>query len=587
MGRQHPSRPREAGEAGVLRDPAKAPADLAAEALRLHRDGRRVEAVEAYRAALAIAPDYPVALNNLGGVLTELGQLEDALQVFAQFERASPSAAAASFGAGRALAMLGRFEESLPRLSRAVALSPVFPEAHNALGIALWRSGDHRGAIAAFEAALEQRSDFIEAASNLADLHVEHDAFGEALAAIDSVLARHPDHAGAKYKKGFVLALQGDLDAAERLTREALLVHPDYAPAYNNLGAIATWRNDPRAAVGEFARALRCQGDYWAAELGLAHALLAIGDCARGWRHYEARPTGVLASQGSKDVQEARWRGQELPGKTLLVNCEGGLGDVLQFCRLAAIARQRVGRIVLCVHPYFEPLARLLRSIDGVDAVVAVSEGVPPFDAVVSMMSLPYLCDATLDRSPTPVPYIAADPVLAGRFRERLGSSTRMRAGLVWNGGLPPGNIDANAIDRRRSIPLAALAPLLDVPGIEWYSLQKGEASRQAARPPFAGRLVDLTAELGDLADTAALIAQLDLVITVDTSVLHLAGALGKPVWMLNRFDSCWRWGTDRADAPWYPTLRIFRQRRAGEWGPVVADVREALGSRDFAAPLG
>jgi hypothetical protein len=250
------------------------------------------------------------------------------------------------------------------------------------------------------------------------------------------------------------------------------------------------------------------------------------------------------------------------------------MGDTLQFCRYAPLLAAR-GATVLLRTP--EPLQRLLRTLDGVSQVLSETEPPPPFDLHCPLMSLPLACGTLVETIPATVPYLRADPAAAARWRERLRPLPGLRVGLVWGGNPRPGDPGANAVDRRRSIGLARLAPLTGIPGVSFVSLQKGAAAALAAAPPAGMALHDWTDELTDFADTAALVAALDLVISVDTSVVHLAGALARPVWVLNRFALCWRWLRGRTDSPWYPTARLFRQPAPGDWDSVVAEVAMAL----------
>jgi hypothetical protein len=257
----------------------------------------------------------------------------------------------------------------------------------------------------------------------------------------------------------------------------------------------------------------------------------------------------------------------------LLLHAEQGLGDTLQFCRYAPLAAARA-RVVLEVQA---PLARLLSSLPGVSQVIARGEALPAFDAQAPLLSLPRAFGTTIETVPARVPYLAADPDQAAAWGRRLAALPGLKVGLCWAGEPRAGFPELAAIDARRSISLAALAPLAKVAGVSFVSLQKGAPAAQAADPPPPMALFDYTAELADFADTAALVENLDLVISVDTSVAHLAGAMARPVWLLNRFDTCWRWLLDRQDSPWYPTLRLFRQTTPGDWTSVIADLRQAL----------
>ena len=260
----------------------------------------------------------------------------------------------------------------------------------------------------------------------------------------------------------------------------------------------------------------------------------------------------------------------------LLVHSEQGLGDTLQFCRFVPIVAQGA-KIVLEVQP---PLHRLLADLPGIAEIVAEGDKLPPFDLHCALLSLPRFLGTSLETIPGEVPYLTADPLLVSAWRRRLAGLAGLKIGLVWAGGPRPDEPAESSVDRHRSMPLARLAALAEVEGVSFVSLQKGPPAAQAAQPPPGMVLHDFTAELDDFADTAALVEALDLVISVDTAVAHLAGALGKPVWLLNRFDTCWRWLLGRDDSPWYPTLRQFRQPAAEDWDSVIAAVKAALAQR-------
>jgi tetratricopeptide (TPR) repeat protein len=403
-----------------------------------------------------------------------------------------------------------------------------------------------------------------------------------ALDTADAAVRADPNNANAHYVRGGILGLAGQLDLAWLATREALRLNPTHAGAFSNLGAIATWRQEYAQAVSYYQRALELQADIQDASTGLAYALLSMGEFEQGWaQHERSRPLGVLAYDKKEPVL---WNGSAMPEGTLTLFCEGGLGDVLQFCRLIALVKSRVRKVALYLQPYYQPLAGVLSTLSGVDEITADPACLRHSDASLSVLSLPYVLKSTLAAATPPVPYLHAQRALSEQWAGRLRGDRGPRVGLVWGGNPRLARARVSALDRRRSVPLSLLAPLLAVPEVSFYSIQKGAAAQQLAGSPLASRLVDPTADIADLADTAALIDQLDLVVTVDTSVAHLAGAMGKPVWMLNRYDSCWRWGPHREDAPWYPTLRIFRQAAFGEWAPVVDRAADEL--RAWAAGL-
>ena len=292
--------------------------------------------------------------------------------------------------------------------------------------------------------------------------------------------------------------------------------------------------------------------------------------CSRGaWlaisRPGQHRGTLCGGNRTVSDVISWLWRGEAIGDRTILLHAEHGLGDTLQFCRYVPLM---VCRIILEVQA---PLVRLLSRLPGVMQIVARGDKLPPFDLHCPLLSLPHAFGTTLDTIPAGMPYLSADPALAANWQERLLGLDGLRIGLVWAGGRRFKD------DRRRSIALKTLAPLGDVSGVSFVSLQKDEAAAQAADPPHGMMLHDFTTDLHDFEDTAALVVNLDLVISVDTAVAHLAGALGKPVWLLNRCDTDWRWLLNRDDSPWYPTLRQFRQSRPGDWNSAICAARDAL----------
>jgi hypothetical protein len=265
---------------------------------------------------------------------------------------------------------------------------------------------------------------------------------------------------------------------------------------------------------------------------------------------------------------------EDLAGKRLFVHWEQGFGDTLQFCRYALAVRARGARVILSVQ---DPLVRLLRGLDPGIEVIGGAETPQSFDYHCPLMSLPLAVGTTLETIPARTPYLSAAPARTAAWSTRLTAVTGLKVGLVWAGDPRPHDPASSAIDRRRSIALERLAPLLAEPGVSFFSLQKGSPAGQLADIPAELRPLACMDEAGDFADTAALISNLDLVITVDTAVAHLAGALGKPVWILSRFAGCWRWLLERDDSPWYPTARLFRQAEPGDWGPVIAKVATRL----------
>jgi tetratricopeptide (TPR) repeat protein len=504
--------------------------------------GRLQEALANYERAGALQPDLVDAHYNRAGVLRKMGRRAEAAAGYETAVALAPAFAEAHYNLGLVLAELSRPSDACQAYDRAIAAKPDFAEAFHNRGLALMALARHSEALDSFEAAVVHKPAFVDAMYSSALMLQKLDRRGEALAALDRTLALAPGSADAHYARGLVLHEMGRPDEGIESFDQALIHRPDHVETL-------------------FCRSL---------------SLLLAGRFEEGWREYEWRLKTPEMAGELRGADVPCWRGEPLERRIIYLHGEQGLGDTLQFCRYAALISPPAQ--VILESP--APLTRLLASLPGAASVIARGAPVPAFDVHCSLLSLPSIFSPTLASIPADVPYLAANPAEAARWRRRLSPLPGLKVGLVWSGGQRPDQPNAAAIDRRRSIALDAMAPLAEVTGVTYVSLQKGPPARQASAPPPGMALVDFTDELDDFADTAALVEALDLVISVDTSVAHLAGALGKPVWLLNRFDTCWRWLLDRDDSPWYPTLRQFRQSASGDWTGVMQSVRDALSAR-------
>ena len=372
-------------------------------------------------------------------------------------------------------------------------------------------------------------------------------------------------------------AIQGRLDSAIAALEQLTLVHQNDAAVWQTLGLIRYW--DGRLDEAETAahRVLALQPGSREAPFLVAGSTLGRGDYRNGWREFERRAEGSLG-ESLRFSALPHWDGTALPGRLLLYG-EQGLGDVVQFSRFVPLAKERVGSIVLLLDQHWATLAPLLASLSGIDAIVTDPAelglaGGAPIAARASILSLPYLLDNEVATIPNKVPYLRAPPDDVVAWAHRLGGARALRVGVTWTVYARPRN---GYVTRQRTVPFALIARLLDVPGTAFVSLQVGLPSEAARDLAAAGRLFDPTPDLHNFGDTAALIENLDLVISADTSVAHVAGALGKPVWMLDRYNSCWRWRLSASESPWYPTMRIFRQPRLGDWDTVTRQVASEL----------
>lgn len=433
----------------------------------------------------------------------------------------------------------GRTPEAIAAFRKATIIAPEFSVTHYNFGNALGEAGRPVEAASAFRKAIEITPNFPEAHSNL----------------------------------GAALKEQGMLIEAENYCRKAIELAPSLPIAHFNLGTVLEARRELKDAEDCYRRAIRLKPDFPVAHLNLAMTLLAQGKMREGWEEHEWRWQTPAMIQERRHLAQPRWNGEAGGGRTLLVYSEQGFGDTIQFCRYIPLAAARGLRIILHAP---EALLRLLENLPGVDLVIENGVTLPKFDLHIPMMSLPFVFGTEIDTIPSVSPYLHANTEAISKYALRLSEidNEAPRIGLAWAGN-PMNNLPAAAmIDRRRSISLNQLAPLFDVPGLRFFSLQKEKSTI-----PSNVSLIDLMGEIDDFADTAALIANLDLIISVDTAIAHLAAAIGKPVWLLNRFDSCWRWLAGRSDSPWYPTLQIYRQPGPGDWDSVVSEITRDLGA--------
>ena len=466
---------------------------------------------------------------------------------------------------GNASLRCNRFDEAIGAYREALLHRPLYPEAQVNIGAALQGLGRLDEARAAYEAALAIQPEFPHALNNLATILRRQHRTEEAIAACRRALALRPAYPAALNNLGMALQDSGEYDAAIAAFREALTLLPGKMTYLNNLAVVVkdAGRIDESIAILRLALTLHPDSPETRWNLGIA--LLMSGGLEHGWPQYERRWDVPGLQEARRHASVPAWDGRELHGKRILLWAEQGLGDTVQFVRYAGLVAQRGGRVVLQVQP---ELKQLLQGLPAVEALVTTDDPSPDVDVQCPLLSLGLIMGTTLATIPAAVPYLSADPRRVERWRVRLAAETgHLNVGLVWAGR------STHINDGNRSMPLAALAPLSQVPQARFFSLQKGKAAEQA--PPAGLSLTDWTHELIDLADTAAFVSSLDLILTVDTSIAHLAGALGKRTLLLLPFAPDWRWMLGRCDSPWYPTMRLFRQPRFGDWGSVVNELVE------------
>ncbi|MGB7566221.1 MAG: tetratricopeptide repeat-containing glycosyltransferase family protein, partial [Chitinivibrionales bacterium] len=495
------------------------------------------KAIKAFNDALAIDPKYPEALNDLGVVLKNKGSLTEAADYF----------------------------------TRAIAARPDFVLPLNNLGMVCLSLVRLDAAEDLFRRALRLKSDYPDALNNLGTVLHNRGAFSESLPLYKKALALRPDYPNALNNLALALYHQGEFADSIALCLKALALKPDHPEALNNLGNALEAVGKLPEAIAAYTQAISLKGDCPDYLKNLSMALLASGQFDEGWRAYEWRWKTSPFANARRNSAKPLWLGETARGRVLLVRAEQGLGDTIQFCRYAPMAAARGLHVVMEVQP---SLVKLLTTLAKVECVVAQGGQLPEHDYFCPTMSLPMVFNTSPETIPAQIPYLSAYRENIDAWKNRISHAgvKRLAVGLAWAGKPRIQSPDLIAVDRRRSMAAGLLAPLMDITGVRFYSLQK-----DGPPAPREFELIDLMDACDDFADTAALISNLDLVISVDTAVAHLAGALGKPVWLLNRFDSCWRWLRDRQDSPWYPTMRIFRQPSPGDWKSVVSSVGNEL----------
>ncbi len=532
--------------------------------------GRRDEAEKRFRRALQLRPGDADALAQLGLLLAGRGRLDEAVGLLLRATQARPDFAPAFHNLGVALAQQGKPDEAARALEESVRLRPDYAEAFYNLGNVLQGLGRRDEAGERYREATRLRPRYGEAYNNLGLLLTETGRHGEAAAMLAQAVRLRPQAVEGHNNLGLAYTALGRFAEAEACFREALRLDPGYVEGHNNLGSAYKEQGRLDEALACYQTALWLDPQSASTRYNRSLALLQGGDYAEGWKEYEWRWRRKQAA--GRAFARPRWDGSPLSGRTLLLWCEQGLGDAIQFVRYAPLAQAGGGRVVLECPGFMVPL---FSTCAGVDALVAEGSSLPEYDVQAPLMSLPGLLGTTLETVPADVPYLHAEPARVERWKARLEGVGGFKVGVVWQGN------PRHPWDRWRSFPLQCLAPLAAVEGVRLVGLQKGAGVEQLKN--LSGRFAvedlgeELDAEGGAFLDAAAVMKGLDLVATADTAAAHLAGALGVRVWVALAAVADWRWLCGREDAPWYPTMRLFRQRTPGDWPEVFARMAAEL----------
>ena len=585
------------------------PDHLFARALARHGAGDLDGAIADYRALIVILPQEVAPLANQAAAMLARGRASEAAHLSRHLIRLAPELALAHRLAGESQALLADADAARQSYRRAWLLQPDAAETANnfanfcsaegdAQALRLYRHAvfldpdrcegyanlsaflltreQPRESVAAARAAVALAPDNKAGWNNLGNARFEQRDYDGALGAFGRARRIAPYFADACINEGGLLLDLGRAEEGGALSRQAVALVPDRRDAYNNLGngELLACRLDSAERV--FRHALAIDPADAQTRFNFSSVLLKKGALGEGWREYEWRRRTKAALRRVRSDDPPDWPGGDPAGRTLLLSAEQGFGDALQFCRFAPWLAAKGAKVTLRTHA---ELVTLMRSLAGVAEVIGPAQAGTGAEFHLPLMSVPAAFALDLDAIPAEVPYLHADAIALLAWRRRLDALPGLTVGLAWSGDPRPGQRSAHLLDQRRSMALRHFAFLREVAGITLVSLQKGAPALEQA-VPGAPTLIDWTGELHDFADSAALLAALDLVITVDTAVAHLAGALGRPVWILSRFDGCWRWLEGRADSPWYPTARLFRQVRPGDWSEPLAEIARAFTRR-------
>jgi tetratricopeptide (TPR) repeat protein len=563
-------------------------------------------AIDFLNRALAINPSHIDSLFNLSVLLEKISETEKALSTYELLNQLAPNHVQSRYNYASLLAKLGQVRNAINEFKKVIELQPDLLIARQNYEKLLWSQSQQ------VELAPNNLNEFIKA-HNKGLLLLEENQFFAALEHFDKALTIEPKSFEGHHNKGMALEKMGRLQEAvshyqqaieycpessrtfnnlgnayrelDRLDEaiisleRAIELDPNYAEAFSNLGWTLFRLQEYQQSKEYFKKATKINPSLSPAVFNLSLCQLTLGEFDEGWIHYEERMKQPLYQKKIDPLNKPQWNGnQPIEGKTIYIHSEQGLGDTIQFCRYIKLLANKGAKVL------FEPqiqLQGLLKNLDGISQLTEPGQIIPPYDYHCPLMSLPLAFKTNRGSIPNVVPYIFADENKKNYWKEKLTTISGPKVGLVWSGGFRPNNPELWGVNQRRNISFELISQL-NIEGIEFFSLQKGEGAEAELKKYKdqlwkSNNLHNFTDELKDFSDTAALIDQLDLVISVDTSSAHLAGAMGKPVWILNRFDGCWRWLSDGDESEWYPTAKLFRQKKSGEWQDVMSLVKMKL----------
>ncbi len=543
---------------------------LLTKAFALHQEGKLIDAREHYSQILLASPNNDHALHLLGVLNQQEGRYEDAEMLIGQSLAIHPNNPDALNNLGNVQLALNRPNDAIANYNRAITLNPRCTEAYLNRGNALHDLRQLDAALESYDAALALDPSSTLTHNNRGDLLRDLNRPEEALASFERAIELDPKFTAAYINRGNVLRSLRRFSNALRDFDRAIDLNPCSAAAYNNRGNILRELGEHQAAIQSFTKALTLQPDFIDTHMNLAICYLATGAFVQGWRQYEWRWKLPQIAKTKREFKQPQWNGKDsLRGKSILIYAEQGFGDTIQFCRYLKVVHDRGGRVIFEVQ---KPLLALLRDLPGIDDILPEGSALPHFDLHCPLMTLPGVLKTTLATIPTRGQYIFSNPDAVARWREKLPSNSLPRIGICWSGNPKQEN------DRNRSMSLREFVEALP-PGAHYVSLQKEMSPDDECFLATRPDITHLGGLINDFAETAALIELVDAVVSVDSSVAHLAGAMNKNLCLLLAFNACWRWLTRRQDSPWYHSAILYRQQRIGDWASVLSDARGYLAS--------
>lgn len=578
---------------------------LLQEALKRHQTGDLKVSETLYRKVIAEEPDNIDALFLLGTLRSQLKDYKEALLLLNRAIQIKPDQAEIHNNIGGVYKALGMFNDAAASYGKAMLLNPDYAEAHNNLGVVLTKQDKHDAAIASFKQAIQLRHDYADAYNNLGNVFRVKGNTNKAITCFNQAIKLKPDNADAYYNLGITFYTEGRYEEAAGSYNRAIEIDPDNAGVHNNLGVVLKSIGKTDEAIASFSKAIKLCADHvdayynlgntlWdikrhkdaienyktalkydpahtEARWNLAIALLLTGNYEQGWSEFEIR--FQRKTPAPRLFKQPKWDGSFLGDKTILVYAEQGFGDTFQFARFLPMVKAKGGRVIFECQKNLSPLLKSCIGIDEIIEHTGSDELQIHFDTHIPLLSLPGLFHVNLNTLPSKVPYIFADPALTDAWRKRLNGDDTFKIGIVWAGN------PRNVLYHSRTCPLTEFGVLNQIKDVTFFNLQKGHEASEIVDLPNNMKVVNHESALKSFSDTAALIANLDMVISTDNGVAHLVGALGKPMWVLTAYSPDWRWMMDREDSPWYPTARLFRQPEEGDWKTVMQRVANELKS--------